>query len=63
MDRAALDTDALLKLVLVLVVIWLLVDIAESILGFVFGPLLAVLRPLFGIVVIILIVLFLLDRI
>lgn len=63
MDRAALDTDDLLKLVLVLVVIWLALEVLDTLLDIVFGPLVALLGPLLGLVVLALIVLFLLDRI
>lgn len=37
--RAALDTDDLLRIVLVLVVIWLVIEIVTEFLGFLFGPL------------------------
>lgn len=63
MDRAAVDTDTLLKIVLLLVVVWIALEVIETLLDLVFGPLLSLLRPLLGIVVLALIVLFLLDRI
>lgn len=38
-DRAALDTDDLLKIVLVLVIVWLAIEILSEFLQLVFGPL------------------------
>lgn len=38
-DRAALDTDDLLKIVLVLVVVWLAIEVLSEFLQLVFGPL------------------------
>jgi hypothetical protein len=61
-DRAKLDVEDLLKIVLVLVVVWLVLEVIGEILGFV-GWLLGPLRPLIGLVVIVLIALWLLDRI
>jgi hypothetical protein len=57
--RAALDTDDLLKIVLVLVIVLLAVELVEEVVGFVFG----LLGPLLALVILALIVLFLLDRI
>jgi hypothetical protein len=60
--RAKLDVDTLLKIVLVLVVVWLALEILGEILGlfaFILGPL----SSLLGLVVIVLIILYLLDRI
>jgi len=60
--RAKLDVDTLLKIVLVLVVVWLALEIVGEILGlfaFVLGPL----SSLLGLVVVVLIILYLLDRI
>lgn len=60
--RAKLDAESLLYIVLVLVVVWLALQIIEelfSILGFLFGPL----SSLFGLVIVVLIVLWLLDYI
>jgi hypothetical protein len=62
MDRAAIDTDTLLKIVLVLVVVWLFLEVLEFLLDLAFG-LLGLLRPFIGLIVLALIVLFLLDRI
>lgn len=61
-DSAKLDVDDLLKIVLVLVVIWLILEIAGEILQLTFG-LLGPLQPIIGLIVLILIVLWLLDRI
>ena len=61
-DRAALEVEDLLKIVLVLVVVWLVLEVIGGvldILAWILGPL----RPLIGLVVIVLIVLWLLDRI
>lgn len=61
-ERAAIDVDDLLKVILVLVVIWLALEILDSLLSItlgLFGPL----RPVIGLVVLALIVLWLLDRI
>ncbi|KAB1192858.1 hypothetical protein GJR96_05125 [Haloferax sp. MBLA0076] len=61
-NRGALEVDDLLKLVLVLVLIWLVLEIIGEILGL-FTALLGPFRPLLGLVVAALIVLWLLDRI
>ncbi|MGQ4556520.1 DUF7554 family protein [Halobellus sp. GM3] len=61
-DRAKLEVEDLLKIVLVLVVVWLVLEVIGGILdilAWILGPL----RPILGIVVIALIVLWLLDRI
>jgi hypothetical protein len=60
--RAEIDTDTLLKIVLVLAVIWLALEVLGEVLG-ALAWLLAPLPKLFGLVLIILIVLYLLDRI
>lgn len=60
--RAKLDVDTLLKIVLILVVVWVALEIVGEILGlfaFILGPL----SSLLGLVVIVLIILYLLDRI
>jgi hypothetical protein len=60
--RGKIDVDTLLKIVLGLVVVWLVLEILGEILGilaFILGPL----SNLLGIVVVILIVLYLFDRI
>lgn len=60
-DRGEFEVEDLLKIVLVLVVIWLVLAIAEEILELTLG-LLGPLRPLLGFLVIVLIVLWLVDR-
>ena len=60
--RGALDTDSLLKIVLVLVVVWLALEIVEAILGTI-AKILDFFQPVIGIVLVVLIVLWLLDRI
>jgi hypothetical protein len=60
--RAAVEVEDLLKIVLVLVVVWLALEIVDGfldVLGWLFGPL----RGLLGLAVLLLIVLWLLDRI
>ena len=61
MDRAAIDVDSLLKILLLLVIVWVGLEVAESVFGLL-GSLLGPLRPLLGIVLIILILLYLTDR-
>ena len=61
-DRAKLEVEDLLKVVLVLVVIWLVLEVVGGILG-ILAELLGPLRPLLGLAVVALIVLWLLDRI
>jgi hypothetical protein len=61
-SRAAIEAADLLKVVLVLVVIWIALEVLDAfldVLGWLFGSL----RPLLGLVVVVLIVLWLLDRI
>lgn len=58
----ALDAEDLLKIVLVLVVAWLILEVVGEVLGilaWILGPF----RPLLGLIVIVLIVLWLLDRV
>jgi hypothetical protein len=60
--RGAIDTDTLLKVVLVLAVIWLALEVLEvflETLSFILTPL----PKLLGLALIVLIVLYLLDRI
>jgi hypothetical protein len=60
MDRRAdVEVETLLKIVLVLVVVWIGLEIVESVIDFVFGPF----KSIFGLVIIVIIVLWLLDRI
>ncbi|MFB6142125.1 MAG: hypothetical protein ABEJ30_02145 [Halorientalis sp.] len=60
--RAALDTDSLLKIVLVLVVLWLALSVLEEFVDVV-ATLLGPLQPILGLLVLVIIVLYLLDRI
>jgi len=62
MSRAAVDVEDLLKLVLILVVIWLALSIVEAAFDIFFG-LFSFLPQLVGLVVVVLIVLWLFDRI
>ncbi|WP_415379312.1 hypothetical protein [Halosimplex sp. TS25] len=57
--RADLDVETLLKIVLVLVVVWIAIEILDAAISMVLGPL----KPVFGLVIVVLIVLWLLDRI
>lgn len=61
MDRGKLDVDTLLKILLVLVVVWIALEVVGEVLGL-FAWLLGPLQPLLGLVLIILIVLYLTDR-
>ena len=56
------DTESLLKLVLVLVVVWLALELLETFVG-ALAAVLGIARPLLGLLVLALIVLWLLDRI
>ncbi|WP_372912838.1 hypothetical protein [Salinigranum sp.] len=58
--RASIDVEDLLKLVLVLVVVWLALEIVGEVVGL-FTALLGPLRPLLGVVVVAVIVLWFLD--
>jgi hypothetical protein len=62
MNRAALDVDDLLKLVLVLVVVWLVLEILGEVLDVVWG-IFRLLPSVIGVVLVVLIVLWLVDRI
>ncbi|CCQ33662.1 hypothetical protein HLRTI_001157 [Halorhabdus tiamatea SARL4B] len=57
-----LDVEDLLKLVLVLVLVWIVIEVISEVLGL-FASLLGPFRPLLGLVIVVLIVLWLLDRI
>ena len=59
--RAEIDADALLKLLLVLVIAWLALEVIGEILGL-FAAVLGPLQPLLGLVLVVLIVLYLTDR-
>jgi len=60
-DRGKLDAEGLLRIVLLLVVVWIVLEIVGGILG-ILGELLGPLRPLLGLAVVVLIVLWLTDR-
>lgn len=60
-DRAAIDVETLLKVVLVLVVIWIVLEILGEILDIALG-LFGFLRPILGLVILVIIILWLLDR-
>jgi len=62
MDRASLDVESLLKIVLVLVVIWIALEIVGEVFDILFG-LLGMFRPVIGLLIVVLIVLWLFDRI
>ncbi|ELZ87165.1 hypothetical protein C453_02404 [Haloferax elongans ATCC BAA-1513] len=61
-DYGGIEVEDLLKLVLVLAVVWLALEILGEVLGL-FTALLGPFRPILGLVVVVLIVLWLLDRI
>lgn len=56
--RAKLDADDLLKIVLVLVIVWILVEIVTTVVEFLLGPFTAVI----GLVIVVLIVLWFFDK-
>ncbi|ESS06479.1 MAG: hypothetical protein A07HB70_01199 [uncultured archaeon A07HB70] len=58
MDRAAVDTDTLLRVALVLVVAWLALEVVDELLDVALG----LLVPLAGLALVVLVVLSLLDR-
>jgi hypothetical protein len=62
MSRAAVDVEDLLKLVLVLVLVWLALEIVGEVFDVFFG-LLGFIPNIIGLVVVVLIVLWLFDRI
>jgi len=57
--RADIEVETLLKIVLALVVVWLALEVLDLIIDIVLGPF----QSLFGLVIVVLIVLWLLDRI
>lgn len=61
-ERAALDIDDLLKIVLVLVIVWLVLEVLESVLSITLG-LFSSLPSIIGLLVIALIVLWYFDYI
>ncbi|WP_459193670.1 DUF7554 family protein [Halosimplex sp. J119] len=58
-SRADIEVEALLKVVLVLVIVWIAIEILDAAISMVLGPL----KSVFGLVIVVLIVLWLLDRI
>ena len=62
MNRGKIDVDTLLKIAIILVVVWLALEIVGEVLGL-FGALLGPLQPLLGIALLILLVLYVTDRI
>lgn len=61
-ERGELDVDDLLKIVLLLVVVWLVLEIVGEVLELTLG-LFSLFRPVIGLLVAALIILWLLDRI
>jgi hypothetical protein len=61
-DRADVDVDDLLKLILVLAIVWLLVEIVGTVLNLTFA-LVDAISPLLAVVIVVLIALRLTDRI
>ena len=61
MDRAKLDVDTLLKILLVLILVWIGLEIVGEVLGL-FAAILGPLQPLLGLLLVALIVLYLLDK-
>jgi hypothetical protein len=57
--RGALDAEDLLKIVLLLVIVWIGIEILGELVDFLVGPLSSIL----GVIIIVLIILWLLDRI
>jgi hypothetical protein len=62
MDRAAIDTDTLVRIALILVVLWLALEVLDSVLGML-GRVFWFLQPLLGLVLVVILILWLLDRI
>lgn len=61
-DRGKLDADSLIKIILVLVVVWILIRIADEFIDAV-GTLVGPFDNLLGLLIVLVIVLWLLDRI
>lgn len=57
--RADIEVETLLKIVLALVVVWLGLEVLDLLIDIVLGPF----QSLFGLVIVVLIILWLLDRI
>jgi hypothetical protein len=61
-----MDVDDLLRILLVLVIVWVALEVVTELFEFLLGPLfglLSLLKPVIGLVVLALIVLWLVDRI
>lgn len=56
--RAKLDADDLLKIVLILVIVWILVEIVTTVVEFILGPFTAII----GLLIVVLIVLWFFDK-
>ena len=61
LDRADLDVEGLLKIILALVIVYILVNLAFDLIEFALAPLLGPLTNLIGLVIVVLIVLYFLD--
>lgn len=57
-----MDVEDLLRILLVLVVVWIALEVLTDLLELLLGPVFALVKPLIGLVVLALIVLWLLDR-
>ena len=57
--RGDIEVETLLKIVLVLVVVWIGIEILDAVIDIVFGPF----KSIFGLIIVALILLWLLDRI
>ena len=62
MDRAAIEVETLLKIVIVLVILWLALEVLDAVFGLLLG-FFWFLQPLLGVVLLVLLILWLLDRI
>jgi Ca2+/H+ antiporter len=61
-DRGDLEVESLLRILLVLVVVWIVLEIVGEVMD-IAATTLGAIRPFLGIIVVVLIVLWLLDRI
>lgn len=59
MDRGNITVETLLKILLVLVIVWIAIDVIDEALTTILGPF----RPILGLIIILLIILWLLDEI
>jgi hypothetical protein len=59
MDRGKITVETLLKILLILVIVWIAIDVVDQALTTFLGPF----RPILGLLIIVLIVLWLLDEI